>query len=284
MAKVTSANHLRVLHEIRDRAYLLSLGNAYLCEDVFLRKIGSSIESMLKRLSDDIAALKKKFPGKFADDVDTKALLEKLHSKARALQKPDAAMNDQCTAGELGRELEQAVADVTQAIERIRAKVEGKLPEYTKKDAVIAVLGRARDPAGTAASSVVGLVLKVFLFLIILAAGPFVYLLVTMEREPALLEDIKKSEALIRSQREIISSLEKEKGEIHQQIEALRREEGARQDKISIMDLNVRVHALDDKRGRAEVEIANLENRIEQNKAKIEEIQRKPFVHRLLKR
>jgi hypothetical protein len=284
MAKESPHNHLSALHEIRDRAYMLSLGNAYLCEDVFLRKIGSEIASMLKTLSEDIVAIKKRFPGKFADDVDTETLLKELHARAKELQSPSAAMNDKCAAGELGRELEQAVQNLTQAIKRVTAKVEGTLPGYTKKDAVIAVLDRAKAPAGIAVSSVAALIFKVFIFLLILATGPFVYLLVTMEREPALLGEIKKHEAQIRSQKEIIASLEKEKAQINRQIEELRQEEGARQDKITIMDLNVRVHGLDEKRSKSEVEIANLEDKISEDQAKIEYIHKKPFIQRLLRR
>jgi hypothetical protein len=284
MAQQSPHNRLSALQEIRDRAYLLSLGNAYLCEDVFVRKIGTEIVSMVKALSEDIIAIKKRFPGKFTDDVDTEALLKELHARAGALQNPDSAMNDKCAAGELGRELEQTVQDLARAIKRITAKVEGSLPEYTKKDAVIAVLGKAKAPASIAASSFVRLIFKVVAFLLILATGPFVYLLVTMEREPALLGDVRKNEALIRSQREIIASLEKEKSVINRQIEELRRKEEDRQDKIAIMDLNVRVHGLDDKQSKSEVEIANLEEKIKEDKAKVEEIQKKPFIQRLLRR
>jgi peptidoglycan hydrolase CwlO-like protein len=276
-------NHISALQEIRDRAYILSLGNAYLCEDVFLRKIGTEIVSMVKRLSEDIIAIKKRFPGKFADDVDTETLLKELYARAGELQNPDSAMNDKCAADELGRELEQTVQDVTQAIKRITAKVEGTPPEYTKKDAVIDALGRAKAPASTAASSVFALIFKVVVFLLILATGPFVYLLVTMEREPALLDEVRKNEAMIRSQREIIASVEKEKSEINRQIEELKRKEEDRQDKIAIMDLNVRAHGLDEKRSKSEVEIANLEEKINENRAKVEEIHKKPFIQRLLR-
>ncbi len=262
----------------------MSLGNAYLCENVFLRKIGTEIVSLAKRLSEDIVAVKKRFPGKFADDVDTGTLLKELHARAGELQNPDSAMNDKCAAGELGRELEQTVQDLNQAIKRITAKVEGITPEYTKKDAVIAVLSRAKAPASIAASSVVRLIFKVVAFLLILATGPFVYLLVTMEREPALLGEVSKNEGLIRSQRQIIASLEKEKSEINRQIEELRRKGEDRQDKIAIMDLDVRAHGLDEKRSKSEVEIANLEEKINEDRAKVEEIHKKPFLQRLLRR
>jgi hypothetical protein len=284
MATESPKDHLRALHEIRDRAYMLSLANAYLCEDVFLRKIGPEIASKLKTLSSGIIAIKKRFPGKFADDVDTETLLQELHAKAKELQSPDAALNDKCAAGELGRELEQIVQNLTRAIRRITAKVEGTLPAYTKKDAVIAVLDRAKAPARIAASSVVALIFKVIIFLLILAAGPFIYLLVTMEREPALMQDIKQHEVQVRSQKEIMASLEKEKAQIVRQIVALRQEEEARQDMIKIMDLNVKVHGLEDKQSKAEVEIANLEDKISEDQAKIEEIHKKPFIQRLLRR
>jgi septal ring factor EnvC (AmiA/AmiB activator) len=284
MAQESPHNHLSALQEIRDRAYILSLGNAYLCEDVFLRKIGTEIASMVKRLSEDIIAIKKRFPGKFADDVDTETLLKELYARAGTLQNPDSAMNDKCAAGELGRELEQTVQDLTRAIKQITAKVDGVPPEFTKKDAVISVLGKAKAPASVAASSFVRLIFKVIVFLLIIALGPFVYLLVTMDREPALLNEVSKNQALIRSHREIIASLEKEKSELTRQIEELRRKEEDRQDKIAIMELEVRAHGLDEKRSKSEVEIANLDEEIKEDKAKVEEIHKKPFIQRLLRR
>jgi hypothetical protein len=284
MVMESPRNHSSALQEIRDRVYMLSLGNAYLCEDVFLRKIGSAIASRLRAVSEDITAIKKRFPGKFADDVDTETILKGLYAKAKELQNPHAAMNDKCAAGELGRELEKTVQDLTRAIKRITAKVEGSLPGYTKKDAAKALFDRAKTPASTAVSSVVGLIFKLIIFLLILAMGPFVYLLVTMQREPALIEQIKTREAQIRAQREIIASLEKEKAQITRQIQELRQGEGVREDKITIMDLNVAVHGLDEKRSKSEVEIANLEQEISEDRAKIEEIQKKPFLQRLLRR
>jgi hypothetical protein len=286
MARESPQNQLSALQGIRDRAYMLSLGNAYLCEDIFLRKIGSEIGSLLKTLSEDIIAIKKRFPGKFADDAGTEALLAQLHARAEDLQSPNVAMNDRCAAGELGGELEQIVQNLSQAIKKIADKVDGTLPEYTKKDAVMAVLDRAKTPASAAVSSVASLVFKVAIFLLvllILASGSFLYLFVTMDREPALLEEIKNHEAQVQSNKEMIASLEKDKAQLTRQIQEMKWEDAAREDKITIMELNVKVHGLEEKQSKSEVEISNLEDQISACRAKIEEIHKKPFIQRLLR-
>jgi hypothetical protein len=42
------------LHDIRDKILVLSLGNAFLCEEVFLKKTGIAIESQLDNLRQEI--------------------------------------------------------------------------------------------------------------------------------------------------------------------------------------------------------------------------------------
>ncbi|MFC1581210.1 hypothetical protein ACFL4N_09935, partial [Thermodesulfobacteriota bacterium] len=73
------SDQFRGLTEIRNGAHLLSLGNAYLCEEYFLKKIGSSMHSQIDGLKGDIHALKDRFPGKFVDEIDTEAVLEEIN-------------------------------------------------------------------------------------------------------------------------------------------------------------------------------------------------------------
>ncbi len=283
MPQRSPTTHFGALHEIRDRAYLLSLGNVYLCEDVFLRKIGNEIESLMERLKEEILSIKKRFPGQLASDVDMEAVLEDLRSRTAELKNPDPGLGDKCTAGELGRELEESIRSLTSAIKTLTAKVEGELPEYSKKDAVLDALSVAKTPASVISSTMAS-IFKGVIILLLLALGPLAYLFLTMERESSLMKEIAESGARISSVRERMSSLEKEREEIVQKIEKLRGDDAPRQDKISILDLNVQIHSLDDKLGKSEVEIADEEEKIKASEAKIENIKNKPFVQRLLKR
>ena len=283
MPQEPSRSQFSALREIRDRAYLLSLGNIYLCETVFLTKIGKEIDALLDTFGEEILSIKKRFPGQMASDVDMGTVVEDIRSIAQDLKNPDTGLDDKCTAGELGRELEQSVEALTSAVKTLIAKVEGELPEYSKKDAVLDALVVAKTPARMV-SSTIALILKGIVLLLLLALGPFTYLVVTMDTEESLRKQISQSQTQISSVRERMASLERERTGIIKDIEALKADNPVREDRISAIDLNMRAHALDDNLAKAEVELANLEETMEGKLARIEKLRNKSFLQRLLDR
>ena len=279
MSAVAPLPTFAALHEIRDKAILLSLGKAFLCEEVFLVKIGHAIDESLEHLREDILSLKMRFVGKFVEDVDTDSILDDLHSQAGFLQAPDGRVTDKCTVGTLGAELEETVGVLTQAIRTIKGKVEGEVEEYTKKEAVV----KGAKTAGSLASSVVSLVIKLVVLLFLLALGPAIYLGVTMDREGSLQNQIAENKATIQSKRAQIESLRKERDELSGRIESSQGDNLSRQQKLEMMDLNVKVHGLDQRVHKAEAEITEHERVIKLSQQKIEEIKAKPFLQRYLR-
>ena len=267
------------LNEIRDKAILLSLGKAFLCEEVFLMKIGRSLDESLENLREDILSLKMRYVGKFVEDVDTDSLLEELHSQAEVLQSPDRRVTDKCTVGTLGAELEQTVQTLTDAIKTIKGKVEGVVEEYTSKEAVV----KGAKTAGSFVSSLFSLGIKLVIVLFLLALGPAIYLGVTMDREGSLQKQIAESKTTIQSQRGHIASLRKERDELSARAETSKGDDLTREQKLEIMDLNVKVHTLDQQVHRAEAEITEHERRIKMNQQKIEQIKSKTFLQRFLR-
>ena len=267
------------LHEIRDKAILLSLGKAFLCEEVFLKKIGQSIDESIENLKEDILSLKTRFVGKFVEDVDTDSILENLHSQATFLQAPDRKVTDKCTVGTLGAELEETVRGLTQAIKVIKSKVEGEVEEYTRKEAVV----KGAKTAGSLVSSLVSLVVKMVVLLFLLALGPAIYLGVTMDREGSLQKQIAESKAYIQSQREQIGSLTKQRDELAVRIESSQGDNLSREQKLEVMDLNVTVHTLDQQVHKSEAEITEHERLIKLNQQKLQEIKSKTFLQRYLR-
>lgn len=279
MSAVAPLPTFAALHEIRDKAILLSLGKAFLCEEVFLVKIGHAIDESLEHLREDILSLKMRFVGKFVEDVDTDSILDDLHSKAGFLQAPDRRVTDKCTVGTLGAELEETVGVLTQAIRTIKGKVEGEVEEYTKKEAVV----KGAKTAGSLVSSVVSLGIKLVVLLFLLALGPAIYLGVTMDREGSLQNQIAENKATIQSKRAQIESLRKERDELSGRIESSQGDNLSRQQKLEIMDLNVKVHALDQRVHKAEAEITEHERLVKLSQQKIEEMKAKPFLQRFLR-
>jgi hypothetical protein len=268
------------LHEIRDKAILLSLGRAFLCEEVFLRKVGHSIDESLENLREDILSLKMRFIGKFVEDVDTDNILDELHSQAAVLQTPDRRVTDKCTAGALGAELEETVQALTEAIRTIRGKVEGEVEEYTAKEAVV----KGAKTAGSFVSSLVSLAVKLVVLLFLLALGPAIYLGVTMDREGSLQNQITESKAYIQSQKTEIASLRKERDQLAARIKSSEGDDLTREQKLDIMEFNVKAHGLDERIHRAEADITEQERIIKLNQQKIERIKGKTFLQRYLRR
>jgi hypothetical protein len=276
---------LNALHEIRDIALMLSVGNIYLCEEPFLKKIGHAVDGVLEDLHGEILDLKKRFPGRFAQDIDTDAILEELHAKAERLKNADTAVNNKCAGGQLGREFEEMVSTLTAAVKEVTFKVEGKLPGSARRYWFLSLFNPVKA-LGRLVSAFSSLVVKLVLFLIILAIGPLAYLFVSMEKEGSIQKAIDQSQAYIETQRQTLFSLDQERVKITKQIEALRLREDEldRQEKIEIMELNVKVHSLDQKRHAIEVDIASHEAKMAKNRDRIEEVKKKSFLKRLLRR
>jgi hypothetical protein len=270
------------LQEIKDNALMLSLGNKFLCEASFLKKIGHGIDTSIETLRADIFSLKKMFPGEFVHEVDTDAILEELQHIARKLQNPDREINEKCTTGELGKELRAHTRSLTSAVRNIKSRVEGEDLTYSRKDSFLSLANSLKNAASYVGMAV-AFTFKGLLLLVLLFIGLFLSLYLTMEKEETLLEEIAQSETYIRSQREVLSQLEKEKEVLQGKIAALRGKTQTRQDKIELLDLNVLMLKADGKQHGLESEISIQEKKLEENRKRIEEIEDKPFIKRLLR-
>ena len=275
-------NNFDALNKIRDGALMLSLGNAYLCEEPFFIKTGILIDSNIEKVKSGILSLKKKFPGKFVQEVDTDEILEELHNIAQRLQNPDKEISEKCTVGVLGQELETSVNTLARAINTIRSQVEGSSPVYTKTESIINIFGWLK-PVGVLATSSFRLIIKLLILSILVAILPFLFLFLTMEKEENLLKEIAQSEVYIKSQYEIIISLDDEKNQISQEIESMEQEAQNREDKIEIIELNDRIYKINENQNKIEVEISLYEKKIEDNRKKIEDVKKKSFIKRLLR-
>jgi hypothetical protein len=102
--------------------------------------------------------------------------------------------------------------------------VEGETPAYTAKDSVLGVIDKAKTPASIV-TRLISIAIKTVLVIILLSLGPLIYLVLTMDREGALLKEIAESEAHIFFQREKAGSMERERQALLQSIEAIKNDE-----------------------------------------------------------
>ena len=274
--------NLSALNEIRASVLMLSIGNAYLCEEPFLKKIGRRIDVNVEKLKTDISSLKKKCPGKFATEVDTDEILKEIHGTAQRLQEPDKEIEEKCTVGALGQELEANIHTLAEAIKTVKIQVEGKSLTYTRKDSVFKTVGSVKN-IGSSIGSAFALFLKILFCLIVISVLPLSYLFFTMDKEEHLLKEIANNEQYIQSQQGILSTLDAEKMQISQEIEKMKQKDLSRQEKIEMMDLDMKIHKVDEKRGKVEIDISIHEKEIQDNRKKIVEIKEKSFIRRLLR-
>jgi len=271
------------LTEIRKDSLLLSIAKEYLYEDLFLIKIGKDIEHNTSRLKDDIAVLKRNFPGKFAIEVDTDSTLEKIKATALTLIDPKADTKENFRSGELGRKLGSDVKSISDAVKIIRVQVLGKRVSYTREEAVLNQFTRLKD-IGSSFANTLFLVSKILFCIIIIAAIAFGYLYYTMEKEESVLKEITEIKALISERQSSLSQIEVRKEEISEEIKSLEKKGMARSEKIAIMDLENEVQNLNQERDNYQTKITEYEKEIAEKTEKAEEIKRTPFIERLLRR
>ena len=267
------------LKDMRDRIYLLSLGNEFLCEKPYLIKIGTAIDSRIDPIHEEIVSLKKKFPGRFACEVHTDDILETLRDPSRRLKEPDEEIQSKCTSGELAQELEETVKSLTQAIRTIQTQVEGKPPSYSRTDSALSVFRRLRW-----IGLLMSFVAKAAVFLLVAMIVLFFYLFFTMEGEGTFLTMIARDGEIIRSQQGKLSELDLKRQALSDKIQRMRRHDMDRQEKIAVLDLTVKARDLEKKMESLRGDISTREVRMRTHREKVEELRNKPFLKKLFRR
>jgi len=267
------------MREVRDRVLLLSLGNAYLCEPSFLRKIGGELEFALTVLDDEISKFKKKFPGRFAQEIDTDSILKGMRDVVLKIKSSDKKVQEQCTVGRLGRDLENRLKTLSEAVDEIRRKVEGGPQAYTGKEAVAGALSQATKavPGG------LGILFKVLGAAVILAAGAFLFLFVTMEKQGGI-------EAAIGQAQAEIQVLEGKLGEIQERMRPVEKEMNAlagktfdRKSKVKWLELQVELNKMEDEAKVVEGDLALKRMALAEEQEKLAALQGRSFIERLLR-
>lgn len=272
----------RSIHGIRDMALMLSIGNAYLCDAVFLKKIGLTINTHLKELKSDISSLKKQYPGKFTKEVEADQVLEEIQITARRLQEPDTDITKRCGAGQLGIELEANVDALIDTVDTLRMQVEGELKGYSKKEAILTQVGRVKS-LGHLIVVLISLAFKVIGVLVLVGAVVFSYLYFTMESEQGLKKELNRSKSLVEEQTKLIARLTAERTQVSEKLDSIPGGELNREGKVEVISLNVQVHSLDEQVHSAEVQIDIHKGKIKDTEKRLAEMREKTFLQRLLR-
>jgi hypothetical protein len=270
------------LKEIRDCTILLYFGKDYLCEDLFLRKTGKAIEQHLAKLRETVQTIKNRFPGQLKPDIQGENLFETIQETAQRLQDPDEAVTRRCSAGELGKELEESTKALSKVLHRIGRRIEGETPKYTWFDALVKFLTQILAIGGAAKKPIHILARMVTLFVGVVVVL-FLLLFFTMENEMNLQNKIMSAQEEIQTQQRVIQEKEDQRQEIATQIEALTKGDPSREEKLAIMELNISLHKLVEEKNQAASTVGLQEKNIQTWKDQILDMQRKPLLQRLLR-
>ena len=268
--------------ELRDNALLLLLANQYLCEELYITKISQSIDENVQKLNKGTVSLKNEYPGKFVSDINTDGIINTIIDKAQLMQKPGKTVQEKCVMGELGRELEEDLRSITDAITRIQRKVEGRDVSYTTKDSMSGLFSGI-TAIGTLVQKIISLSLKVILVAFLLACFGFGYLYFTMEKISDVRKEMTTVEAIVFSQKSVLSELETKSAELIVRKKVLEKKNLDLKERIEFMDLDVEIHKLNEEKQQVEAELEAQEARFLHYKEKIEAMERKPFLDRLLR-
>lgn len=273
----------RAFKEIKDRVVMLTLASEYVCEEPLLKKIGFRIEKSLEALKAHIEDLEGQLVGKPAEEIKLDEQLEEMAEIAVSLQAPEEQISEKCVAGELGKDLERRMIALQGGVRALEQKVGGAPAPYTATDSVM----RALRPVQSFFAHIISpssIVFRVFVGLLLICSGAFVYLYATMESEEDIREAIEQSQARIQ---ELESTLPEISGEIQQikkQIEAANMDELTREEKARIMDLNVKAFDLGEKLDKLQVELKMRQQALEEDHRRLKTIREKSFLQRLLRR
>jgi hypothetical protein len=270
------------LNTLKDDTILLTSAKDYLGTDSFLIKTGNSIGHAVEVLKRDISSIKKQYPGKMMNDVDTDSMLERIDDIARRMLRPDKGLMDQHISGQLGREMGVQVSAVTKAVKTLRNKVYGIHSDYDGK-MVSTDLSEAIQGTFQSASRMAILGLKALACIVILAGAVFCYLCITMQKEGGLLKEIASSRGYIAEQKALIPKMTVERDGLSTELNAITSGEMTRQEKVSALETGMKINKINDALKEIETDIALKEKRLAETQKDLEELRKKPFFKRLFR-
>jgi len=283
MADVDPHDIEKAIKAIQNIAVMLTGATEAVCEGRILKRFSGEIEANLERLETDIASLKKKFPGKFPETLKPDSSLSKIRDIAITLKEGNADIEAKCRKGDLGNELTTSVVELKGIVKDIWDTLSGKVSGYSFTDRV-ADYGRKIRSSLSGLSPLVSNTGKIFLAVLLVAIFSFVYLFLTMESEDALLKGIKDDRASIEKQKDTLARQRKEYEEIREEIKSLDKKKLSREDKIQRLDLSMEERKIKDLMEKTMLSIETREEEIAEKHRKIQEIRKKSFPQKLLRR
>jgi len=283
MPEVDTRETEKTIKAIQDIAIILTGAAEFVCEGRMLKRFSKNLEENLETLENNITHLKKKFPGKFPEALAPDTSLSKIRDFTITLKENNADIEAKCRSEELGNELIVRVKELNSVIKNILDTLKGKISRYTIFDK-IAVYGGRMKSFLLSLSPLISKTGRIILAAILVIICSFFYLFFTMESEDVVLKSIKKELSYIEKQNEILAKQRKEYNEISKKMKSFNQAEMSREEKIEWFNLS-----LEERKSRVNMEqimlaIETSKKKIAEKNKQVEEIRKKSFFKKLLKR
>ena len=180
MPEVNPQETEKTIKAIQDIAIILTGAAKFVCEGRMLKRFSRNIEENLEKLENNIALLKKKFPGKFPETLEPDTSLSKIRDLAITLKGDNAGIEAKCRSGELGNELILRATELKAVTKDILDALRGKISRYTIIDKFAGYGGRIKSFL-LGLSPLVSNTGRIVLAAILVIIFSFVYLSFTME-------------------------------------------------------------------------------------------------------
>jgi len=258
------------------------MAGEYLCEVAVFRKMAVSIKKNLEVLKKRGEELKAQFVGKPLHDIDINEPLEKLSAFSNRLEGADDRMNTRCREGKVARELEAGLDFLRQRLDGVKDRVEGQVAPYGAGDSLAKILARAKTLFHFLVSTYKKAT-RISLAVFLIGLAIFVSLFATMESEKEVISEIETGRSLIRSTEARLASIQENLDKLRSRTSRMELYVLTREDKISILELNLKSHMLDDQKEKAQAELNTQEKALEKNIKRLQTMRRKSFLARLLR-
>ncbi len=283
MPEVNPQETEKTVKAIQDIAIILTGAAEFVCEGRMLKRFSRNIEENLEKLENNIALLKKKFPGKFPETLKPDASLSRMRDLAITLKGDNVDIEAKCRSGELGDELILRATELKAVTKDILDTLRGKISRYTIVDKFAGYGGRIKSFL-LSLSPLVSNTGRIVLAAILVIIFSFVYLSFTMESEDVVLKSIEKGLSYIEKQNDMLAKQRQEYNEITEKIKSFDQAEMSREDKIQWLNLSIK-----EKKSRVDIEQIMLsieisKQKIAEKNKKVEEVRKKSFFQKLLRR
>ncbi len=270
------------LSELKDWIILLDMAGEYLCAKTFLQKMASGIEGTCDVLKNWSQELKERFVGKPMHEIDVAEPFQELELFSHSLMEAEGKLEGHCRQGKVARQLEEKVQFVKERLGSLKDRVEGEAAPYTARDSLTRVFEKLKIVVHGFVTTY-KVATRVIFILLLVCVISFFTLFITMEKEGDVLKEIHQIQNIIQSKEGKLAGIKSRIEEIRSKTLEMESHFVTREDKISILELNLRSHKLADLKEKLQAEVDLQKKILGENEQKLERMKQKSFLARLLR-